>query len=126
MHLMRFIFSLLVLLSYDQKTLTKSDHVKTYKMDDDSSLFVERYRIAGYGVYGGNIESVFLTDSMTFRIHIGAVDDNHELVFKMIGDLIYYKKIELEKSYGQVFIPKRLRRQGTYKVSDLRQAGKFE
>jgi hypothetical protein len=74
------------------------------------NLYREDYCIYGMGALGSDLNSVYLTDSATFRVYIGTYDNEDEhIIPKCKDDIIIVKKnrqhqlnarMELSKSIG--------------------------
>lgn len=78
-----------------------SCHIKNNKLEYKwttkiaDSLFVETFRVDGFGVYSTDIVSDYLTDSLNFRIKVGTFSEGDEFLYYQIYDNnIKIKKIE--------------------------------
>ncbi len=107
----------LILFSCDNINYSKDNHIKTFKLDDN--LYKERYNIYSGGAIGGDVCSVYLTDSISFRKYLGKEFDNEQInVFLINSKAVLIYKIDLH-TYE-------LLESSTYKISELQQEGKFE
>ena len=72
----------------------KDNHIVTYKIVG-LNVYGEIFNVAGYGVYGGDVESVYLTDSMNYRKYVGEKYDNQKILFSVDGNFVIGRKIEI-------------------------------
>ena len=93
------LFFLLSLLTSCVNKKSKKDHKFTvnyceYKPNMCAcSLYGEVYNIYGMGALGSDVNSLYLTDSINFRIYLGVFDEEREMItVKCKGDSIYIKK----------------------------------
>ncbi len=56
-----------------------------------NGVYIERF-YKSFGVYGGSCEKYYVTDSSTYRFHVGNSDDNSYLLFNVVGSTLYVKK----------------------------------
>ncbi len=57
------------------------------------NLYGEVYTIYGMGALGSDVNSLYLTDSINFRIYLGVYDEGKEMIIvKCQGDSIYIRK----------------------------------
>ena len=118
-------FLLFILCCRNQNMYNKDEHVKTY-MIENSGLFVEIYRIDGFGVYGGDTEGIYVTDSSSFRKFVGTVYDNQKILFEMNGHHIKAKKIEPSINLNGRIIPEKLLEELSFDLEALKIQSDFE
>lgn len=108
---------------------SKDKHTSTTRVCDNNKLFVETYTIFGSGAYGGDRVSNYLTDSVNFRLYIGAFDNAHEnYTYVCKGDTIYIEKVSIEEEgipYNTKTITKVIERK-TVDLKTLQKQNKFE
>ena len=103
----------------------KTDPRVVYELENNH-LHIEIYRTAGYGVYGGDIESVYITDSLSFRKFIGEKDDNQEFRFRLNGDSIICTKLELGYEIKNETVPDKLLSEKIYSIRKLQLNKEFD
>ena len=64
----------------------RTNHLHTFQITD--RVFLEKYSIFQGGVFGGSIESYYLTDSLTFIIFINSHDENEYNNYDFYNDTI--------------------------------------
>jgi hypothetical protein len=85
----------------------------------ENGLYLEIYRVYGGGVYGGDVRTVYLTDSTNFRRYIGKQFDDELVRCSMIDNdmvLIYKLDWHTENSLENKM----------YRISQLKKEGKWE
>jgi len=87
---------------YDDNS--KKDYEKTELLGD--GIYCETYRVFGGGVYGGDVYSEYLTDSISFRYFVGSYDDNNNLTYTIKGSVIEIRHISYDKKDGAVIVDK--------------------
>ncbi len=92
----------------------KKEFLSSFPLDT-LNLTVETYKAYGGGVYGGDLDSYYLTDSVNFRKYIGLADDHEYYSFKITGN-----KIEVVNSKHNLLKSK------TLKLDDLIAEKEFE
>lgn len=71
----------------------KDKHASTIRICN-KNLYVETYTIFGSGAYGGDRVSDYLTDSINFRIYVGAYDNGEEAYsYQCKSDSVYIYKV---------------------------------
>lgn len=103
----------------------KSTHRLTYEIRT-TGIFVELYRTASYGVYGGDIESIYLTDSVSFRKFVDKIDDNQKINFSINGNKIKATKVVSSYWVNDRKIPMKVLSEREYYLDALRSKGKFD
>jgi hypothetical protein len=87
-----------------------------------SGIYREVYRVYGGGVYGGDVRTVYLTDSLTFRKYVGKMFDHEQIVMKCINrNQIAVLKLDLDKEP-----PRNVIDSTVYSLSDLKKESKWE
>lgn len=83
----------------------------------EEGLYMEIYRIYSGGVYGGDIHSCYLTDSISFRMYLGFYDDHEQInAFPINDSIIFVRKYDrntnktLEKTEYNLFTLKHERK----------------
>jgi hypothetical protein len=75
---------------------SRAKHAATIKIADN--LFKERFTVFGSGAFGGDLEAVYLTDSIHFRIYIGTEDyPNKYFNINCMGDSIIIQKLKIDE-----------------------------
>ncbi len=100
---------------------SKDDFIGSLKIRD--SLYIETYRIYAGGVWGGDVHTVYLTDSTNFRKFIGEEEDDEMISFYLINDdsICLYKKTEhIIKIFSDTVFKK------IYSIPELKREGKWE
>jgi hypothetical protein len=89
----------------------------------DRRFFVETFTIMGGGAFGGDRESVYLTDSLNFRKYLGTYVNTEEYISIVCrGDSIYiYRTRENKHTHKNDIENTRI-----YSVQDLRKSNAFE
>ena len=117
----KFFFPLLILFltSCNPIDYSKDNHIGTCKIDDN--LYEETYCIYRGGVFGGDVCTVYLTDSTTFRIYLGKEFD-HEQIRVAIKDseIVMVYKVDIEGRKIDTI------KKEFYNLSLLKREGKFE
>ncbi len=70
----------------------KINHQYTDKIE--YGLFIECYKPYEGGVFGGDLRSYYLTDSLEFNTFIDSEDDNEYLSFECFGNNLVVKKYQ--------------------------------
>ena len=83
---------------------SKKEHKNTELIGND--IYCETYRVFGGGVYGGDVYSEYLTDSISFRYFVGSYDDDNNLAYTLEGDTIEIKHVSYDTKDGSVIISK--------------------
>lgn len=87
-----------------------------------TGLYREVYRIYGGGVYGGDVYTVYLTDSLSFRKYLGKMFDHEQIIAKSINQgQVTVIKIDLDKEPPSNVIDSTV-----YSLSDLKKESKWE
>jgi hypothetical protein len=99
----------------------KDNHTSTVRICN-GTLFIETFTIFGSGSYGGDRVSDYLTDSLDFRIYIGAYDNSDEAYsYECKGDSVkIYKVIGIKEGKNKIITTR------TYNVLGLKQKKVFE
>lgn len=96
---------------------SKDEHLRTLNLNDN--LFVETYRIYSGGVTGGDVRTVYVTDSTSFRKYLGKKMDYQEVIISKMGKyriLVYKINIENYKVLDAKI----------YDIDELKEEGKLE
>ncbi len=109
--------------NYDK--FDKTEFITSQQLPN-TQLFVEIYRVNGFGVYGGDIESVYLTDSIKFRKYIGEKFDQQVILFEKNGDKVNGRKIELGYKIDDLDVPDKLIEKYEYSLGELKKTNLFE
>jgi hypothetical protein len=78
------VFVVLVAILIPSHERSKQYYVGTYRLADNTKtncpcdLYTEYYSVFDQGAWGTGINSVYLTDSLTFRIYLGVYDEGSE------------------------------------------------
>jgi hypothetical protein len=100
---------------YDEKS--EDNHLFTTKVCDN--LYVEIFSVYKGGVQGGDVNSDYLTDSISFRLFVGTYDDNRNFYYHCHGDSVVIEEIS-RRSPDYVFSKR------TYSIKQLQKEKKFE
>ncbi len=67
---------------------SRKDHKRTSKVCDN--LYIETFCTFGQGAWGGDRNAEWLTDSTSFRIFLGEVDEGYgKIIIKCINDAVF-------------------------------------
>ncbi|HPJ90667.1 MAG TPA: hypothetical protein PK662_01855 [Bacteroidales bacterium] len=98
---------------------SKNNHIGTKEVAE--RLYMETYRIYSGGVYGGDVYTVYLTDSAIFRIYLGKEFDHEQIRVAMSDDeTVMVYKVNIKGTIIDTI------KKEFYNISLLKQEGKFE
>jgi hypothetical protein len=98
---------------------SKDNHNTT--MEFAKGLYKETYRTYSGGVYGGDVHTAYLTDSLTFRKYLGKNFDHEQIRVAMTDDeTVMVYKVNIEGATIDTI------KKEFYNISSLKQEGKFE
>lgn len=115
-YLLIFLFCF-ALLACNNINYSKDEHLQTSKIKDN--LYTEYYRTYAGGVIGGDVETVYVTDSTHFRKYLGKKMDHQGIIVEEFGkynilvlkyDVHTYKVLNAK----------------IYDIDDLKEEEKFE
>jgi len=90
-------------------------------MEFAKGLYKKTYRIYSGGVYGGDVHTAYLTDSVTFRKYLGKYFDYEQIRIAMSNnETVMVYKVNIEGATIDTI------KKEFYNVSSLKQEGKFE
>jgi hypothetical protein len=107
----------IVLFACNNINYSKDKHLLTTKIKDN--IFTEYYRTYSGGVTGGDVETVYVTDSTYFRKYLGKKMDHQEIIVEEFGkynilvlkfDVHTYKVLDAK----------------IYDINNLKKEGNFE
>ncbi len=113
----------MLLYSCENVDYSKDDYVSTFKpingLNLKDNLFIERYRIYAGGVLGGDVETVYVTDSLSFRKYLGKQFDDEMIdvvAIRYQSILVYKFNLHTNKLLNAKI----------YDIDELKKEGKFE
>jgi len=90
------------------------------------NLYAQYYNVYDQGAWGTGLSAEYLTDSVSFRKHLGVYDENHEYINIVCkGDSIIVTKTSSEFINTQWSDPKVLERK-SYSLSELKRNHNFD
>ena len=100
---------------------SKDNFIGSLKIRD--SLYREVYNTYKGGVWGGDVYTIYLTDSTTFRKYIGEEDEAETIYFYFINDdsICFYKITPYRLKIFSDTVFKKI-----YSISELKKEGKWE
>jgi len=115
--------SLLLFSCSVQPDYSKDNYWLTRKIDNnlDNNLYCEVYLVYQGGVWGGDVCTVYLTDSTSFRMYLGKELDHQQIRASLIDSenvLVY--KVNIEGRNLKTIYKK------AYNIPLLKKEGKFE
>jgi hypothetical protein len=112
--------------------MNKHHHLSTVNLHDYEpngckiTLYREDYCAYGMGALGSDLNSVYLTDSVNFRLYIGTYDNNDEhIIPKCNGDNIVVEKTKNTSSINEWNWPKVIETK-IYSIKKLKQKHVFD
>lgn len=111
-----FLFLIFVISCSSVDKLSKTDYLNTKLID--SGLYLESYRVDTYGV-GGDIYSIYISDSLNFRRFITLYYDNERIVHEINADSISISRMEEIGGYAGIKQTLQVLEKFTYLKSEL-------
>ena len=106
----------------EQIDYSKDDHFSTHKIK--KGLYLEFYIVYAGGVYAGDVYTVYLTDSASFRKYVVTKPYDDQRVYSEEIDTDTYVVYKVED--GLFSNKERILEKKIYSISALQKEGKFE
>jgi hypothetical protein len=115
------ILFVIIIISFCNENIDYSKENLWYSTMIADNLFEDGYKVYAGGVWGGDVHTVYLTDSVKFRCYLGQMMDYENIIIKLINDdsLTVYKVV-IDSNPVDTIETK------TYSIYQLKKDGKFE
>jgi|GEM_PF-2087777 len=113
------LISLFFFLSCNNYENNREDFKFSYNVCEN--YFIEVFRAEGFGVFGGELDSHFITDSINFRKYLGVADEYGSTDIYCNNDTIFIKIYTGKKDYlkyDKIFLKKELVGLNNYKLDN--------
>ncbi len=116
-------YGIAILITLLTSSCIKRENFKaSYPVYGCKGLYSNVYSISWAGIFNDpSAQSIYLTDSATFRIYLGVFGENEGFECRISGDRLYYTKKASGYAFAPIVVEKKV-----FKLSELKKKNKFD